>query len=176
MTTLHSSPALMQRPCRYIMASIIRSVGVPRLHRCICMPCRNRSDLSVFVACLKLASLKYAGFCLFGFHRSCRYPTSNSLAFCMQQYMRCVQTYVTNINAQMDKFPELKDLGLVTLNQSIGSSKIPKEAATAVRYCSTAPCSLCCRMRCVYWTLQEQWGRTLESLFLLEGTVCTTVC
>nr|QBH71921.1 Mn superoxide dismutase variant MnSOD1 [Trebouxia lynnae] len=43
------------------------------------------------------------------------------------------QTYVTNINAQVDKFPELKDLGLVTLNQSIGSSKIPKEAATAVR-------------------------------------------
>ena len=44
-----------------------------------------------------------------------------------------VQTYVTNLNAQMDKFPELKDLGLVTLNQSLGSSKIPKEAATAVR-------------------------------------------
>lgn len=44
-----------------------------------------------------------------------------------------VQTYVTNLNAQKDKFPELKDLGLVTLNQSVGSSKIPKEAATAVR-------------------------------------------
>lgn len=43
------------------------------------------------------------------------------------------QTYVTNINAQVDKFPELKDLGLVTLNQSIGTSKIPKEANTAVR-------------------------------------------
>lgn len=43
------------------------------------------------------------------------------------------QTYVTNLNAQKDKFPELKDLGLVTLNQSVGSSKIPKEAATAVR-------------------------------------------
>lgn len=43
------------------------------------------------------------------------------------------QTYVTNVNAQIDKFPELKDLGLVTLNQSVGSSKIPKEAATAVR-------------------------------------------
>lgn len=45
----------------------------------------------------------------------------------------CLQTYVTNINAQVDKFPELKDLGLVTLNQSIGTSKIPKEANTAVR-------------------------------------------
>ena len=44
-----------------------------------------------------------------------------------------LQTYVTNVNAQLDKFPELKDLGLVTLNQSVGSSKIPKEAATAVR-------------------------------------------
>jgi len=43
------------------------------------------------------------------------------------------QTYVTNINAQVDKFPELKDLGLVTLNQSVGTSKVPKEANTAVR-------------------------------------------
>lgn len=43
------------------------------------------------------------------------------------------QTYVTNINAQVDKFPELKELGLVTLNESVGTSKIPKEAATAVR-------------------------------------------
>lgn len=47
--------------------------------------------------------------------------------------LTCLQTYVTNINAQVDKFPELKDLGLVTLNQSIGTSKIPKEANTAVR-------------------------------------------
>lgn len=44
-----------------------------------------------------------------------------------------MQTYVTNVNAQVDKFPELKDLGLVTLNESVGTSKIPKEAATAVR-------------------------------------------
>ncbi|DBB16445.1 hypothetical protein WJX82_006284 [Trebouxia sp. C0006] len=43
------------------------------------------------------------------------------------------QTYVTNVNAQVEKFPELKDLGLVTLNESVGTSKIPKEAATAVR-------------------------------------------
>ena len=48
--------------------------------------------------------------------------------------MYCLQTYVTNINAQVDKFPELKDLGLVTLNQSVGTSKVPKEANTAVRY------------------------------------------
>ncbi|DBA81938.1 TPA: hypothetical protein ACH3X1_007649 [Trebouxia sp. C0004] len=43
------------------------------------------------------------------------------------------QTYVTNVNAQVEKFPELKNLGLVTLNESVGTSKIPKEAATAVR-------------------------------------------
>lgn len=43
------------------------------------------------------------------------------------------QTYITNVNAQVEKFPELKDLGLVTLNESVGTSKIPKEAATAVR-------------------------------------------
>ena len=58
-------------------------------------------------------------------------------SICMQAYFlifkRCLQTYVTNINAQVDKFPELKDLGLVTLNQSVGTSKVPKEANTAVR-------------------------------------------
>lgn len=43
------------------------------------------------------------------------------------------QTYITNVNAQVEKFPELKNLGLVTLNESVGTSKIPKEAATAVR-------------------------------------------
>ena len=51
----------------------------------------------------------------------------------------CLQTYVNNINAQVDKFPELKDLGLVAMNQSVGSPKIPKEAATAVRYCNMCP-------------------------------------
>ena len=80
------------------------------------------------------------------FHRqSCMAAFDNTNQFrasvaCINTYR--MQTYVTNINAQMDKFSELKDLGLVTLNQSIGSSKVPKEAATAVRYCSTAPSSL----------------------------------
>ncbi|KAA6426691.1 MAG: hypothetical protein FRX49_03801 [Trebouxia sp. A1-2] len=52
------------------------------------------------------------------------------------------QTYVTNVNAQVEKFPELKDLGLVTLNESVGTSKIPKEAATAVRLVIQAACTL----------------------------------
>ena len=43
-------------------------------------------------------------------------------------------TYVNNLNAAVGKFPELKDLGIVELNQAIGSSKIPSDVATAVRY------------------------------------------
>ena len=86
-----------------------------------------------------------------------------------------VQTYVTNLNAQKDKFPELKDLGLVTLNQSVGSSKIPKEAATAVRYLGVASCGLHGRIDAYAGRLQEQWRRTLESLVFLEGTAFTSV-
>lgn len=43
------------------------------------------------------------------------------------------QAYVTNVNAALDKFPELKSLGLVGLNQAVGSDKIPKDVATVVR-------------------------------------------
>eukprot|EP00775_Hariotina_reticulata_P005699 gene5699-5938_t len=43
------------------------------------------------------------------------------------------QTYVNNLNAALDKFPELKDLGLVDINKAIGSDKIPADVATAVR-------------------------------------------
>jgi hypothetical protein len=43
------------------------------------------------------------------------------------------QTYVNNVNAALDKFPELKGLGLVDLNQAVGTDKIPAEVATAVR-------------------------------------------
>ena len=42
-------------------------------------------------------------------------------------------TYVNNLNAVTDKFPELKELGIVDLNKAIGSSKIPSDVATAVR-------------------------------------------
>ena len=44
------------------------------------------------------------------------------------------QTYVNNLNAATEKFPELKDLGIVDLNKAIGTSKIPTDVATAVRY------------------------------------------
>jgi len=43
------------------------------------------------------------------------------------------QTYVNNLNGALDKFPELKDLGLVDLNKAVGSDKIPKDVATVVR-------------------------------------------
>jgi len=42
-------------------------------------------------------------------------------------------TYVNNLNAAVSKFPEFKDLGLVDLNASVGSDKLPAEIATAVR-------------------------------------------
>lgn len=42
-------------------------------------------------------------------------------------------TYVNNLNAATEKFPELRDLGIVDLNKAIGSSKIPSDVATAVR-------------------------------------------
>lgn len=43
------------------------------------------------------------------------------------------QTYVNNLNGALEKFPELKDLGLVDLNKAVGSDKIPKDVATVVR-------------------------------------------
>jgi Fe-Mn family superoxide dismutase len=43
------------------------------------------------------------------------------------------QTYVNNLNAALDKFPEFRDLGLVAINQAVGSDKVPSEVATAVR-------------------------------------------
>jgi Fe-Mn family superoxide dismutase len=43
------------------------------------------------------------------------------------------QTYINNINAALDKFPELKSLGLVDINAAVGTDKIPAEIATAVR-------------------------------------------
>ena len=33
----------------------------------------------------------------------------------------------------LDKFPELKDLGLVDLNKAVGTSKIPSDLATVIR-------------------------------------------
>jgi Fe-Mn family superoxide dismutase len=37
------------------------------------------------------------------------------------------------VNAALEKFPELAGLGLVDLNKAIGTEKVPKEIATAVR-------------------------------------------
>ncbi|GBF96385.1 manganese superoxide dismutase [Raphidocelis subcapitata] len=41
--------------------------------------------------------------------------------------------YVTNVNAALDKFPELKGLGLVDLNKAVGTAAVPADVATAVR-------------------------------------------
>ena len=41
--------------------------------------------------------------------------------------------YVNNVKAALDKFPELKDLGLVDLNKSVGTPKVPQDIATAIR-------------------------------------------
>lgn len=43
------------------------------------------------------------------------------------------QAYITNVNAALEKFPELASLGLVDLNKAVGTEKVPKEIATAVR-------------------------------------------
>ena len=48
------------------------------------------------------------------------------------------QTYVTNLNAAISKFPELNGLGLVGLNKAVGTEKIPKDVATAIR--CAGPC------------------------------------
>ena len=42
-------------------------------------------------------------------------------------------TYVNNLNAALEKFPELQELGIVDLNKAVGSSKIPSDIATKVR-------------------------------------------
>ena len=43
------------------------------------------------------------------------------------------QTYVNNINAALDTFPELKQLGIVDINKAVGTEKIPDDVAVAVR-------------------------------------------
>lgn len=43
------------------------------------------------------------------------------------------QTYVNNVNAALDKFPELSSLGIVDLNRAVGTDAVPAEVATAVR-------------------------------------------
>jgi Fe-Mn family superoxide dismutase len=43
------------------------------------------------------------------------------------------QTYVNNVKGALEKFPELKDLGLVNLNKAVGTDKIPAEVATVIR-------------------------------------------
>lgn len=44
-----------------------------------------------------------------------------------------MQAYITNLNGALDKFPELKTLGLVDLNKAVGTDAIPKDVATVVR-------------------------------------------
>lgn len=44
-----------------------------------------------------------------------------------------MQTYVSNLNGALDKFPEFKGLGLVDLNTKAGTSELPTEIATVVR-------------------------------------------
>ncbi len=40
---------------------------------------------------------------------------------------------MTNLNGALDKFPELKSLGLAELNKAVGTDAIPKDIATVVR-------------------------------------------
>lgn len=43
------------------------------------------------------------------------------------------QTYVNNLNAALDKAPELAGLDLLALNKAVGTGKVPESIATAVR-------------------------------------------
>eukprot|EP00877_Chromochloris_zofingiensis_P005537 jgi/Chrzof1/14985/Cz09g23070.t1 len=43
------------------------------------------------------------------------------------------QTYVNNLNAALEKFPEFQDLGLAEINKAVGTNKVPSDIATAVR-------------------------------------------
>ena len=40
---------------------------------------------------------------------------------------------MNNVNAALDKFPELKSLGIVDLNAKVGGGELPAEIATVVR-------------------------------------------
>lgn len=44
-----------------------------------------------------------------------------------------MQTYVNNLNAALEKFPEFKDVGLQDLNCKSGTDEIPNEIATVIR-------------------------------------------
>lgn len=91
---------------------------------------------------------------------------------CSYLVIYCPQTYVTNINAQVDKFPELKDLGLVTLNQSVGTSKVPKEANKAVRCVSDRACVTQPFCGCTYHTWYVYRNAAMsKSAFLRTGTM-----
>ena len=43
------------------------------------------------------------------------------------------QAYVNNLNAAIEKFPELSGLGIAEISSSVGTDKIPADIATAVR-------------------------------------------
>jgi len=43
------------------------------------------------------------------------------------------QTYVNNLNGALEKFPELKGLGLIDINSRAGTPELPIEIATVLR-------------------------------------------
>ena len=62
------------------------------------------------------------------------------------------QTYVTNVNAALEKFPEFKSLGLVDLNKAVGTDALPAEiprwSGTAGVVTGTTPSSGRCGNQC----------------------------
>jgi Fe-Mn family superoxide dismutase len=47
--------------------------------------------------------------------------------------MICSQAAINNLNGLLDRFPELRGLGLVELIQAVGTDRLPRDAATGVR-------------------------------------------
>lgn len=76
-------------------------------------------------------------------HRAWSTPSLNAILFSLQPFVdtqtmtihhtKHHQTYVNNLNAALDKFPELKSLGLVDINARAGTAQLPAEIATTIR-------------------------------------------
>ena len=72
------------------------------------------------------------------------------IGMCCTRKLKCQNSlcrYVNNVKGALDKFPELKDLGLVDLNKAVGTSKIPSDLATVIRcvlFQITTPIGFCC--------------------------------
>ena len=56
-----------------------------------------------------------------------------SRPYCPVAVSMTCRRYVNNLNAALEKYPELQELGIVDLNKAVGSSKIPSDIATKVR-------------------------------------------